>query len=72
MEGHDVCGIYASSHPEILNNRINIRQNTEEVVQNFPKYTFLDERLKTFEDWPQGMPVKPEILAASGFYYTGK
>ncbi|XP_078586108.1 baculoviral IAP repeat-containing protein 7-A-like [Branchiostoma floridae x Branchiostoma japonicum] len=29
-------------------------------------------RLKTFEDWPQSAPVKPEDLAAAGLFYTGK
>ncbi|KAI8489823.1 Baculoviral IAP repeat-containing protein 2 [Branchiostoma belcheri] len=29
-------------------------------------------RLQTFVDWPQSTPVKPEHLAAAGFFYTGR
>ncbi|XP_035697595.1 inhibitor of apoptosis protein-like [Branchiostoma floridae] len=30
------------------------------------------KRLETFADWPQPSPVKPDDLAAAGFFYTGK
>ena len=29
-------------------------------------------RLASFVNWPQGTPVRPEDLAAAGFYYTGR
>lgn len=34
---------------------------------------FRDEavRLNSFSGWPQGAPVRPEELAATGFFYTG-
>jgi len=29
-------------------------------------------RLATFSDWPKDVPIRPQILARCGFYYTGR
>lgn len=35
-----------------------------------PKYSTLDARVRTFENWPIPQIQKPEILAEAGFYFT--
>ena len=44
----------------------------EHRLPNNPMYALEHKRLATFEDWPPGMPIKPEILAGAGFFYLGK
>ena len=44
----------------------------EHRLPNHPMYALEHKRLATFEDWPPGMPIKPEILAGAGFFYLGK
>ena len=44
----------------------------EHRLPNHPMYALEHKRLSTFEDWPPGMPIKPEILAEAGFFYLGK
>lgn len=35
-----------------------------------PKYSTLDARIRTFDDWPIPQIQKPEVLAEAGFYFT--
>ncbi|XP_077293435.1 putative inhibitor of apoptosis [Arctopsyche grandis] len=35
------------------------------------KYANFHDRMKTFEDWPVSLPVKPVDLAKAGFFYKG-
>lgn len=39
-----------------------------------PRFASLKDRLQSFDDdqWPSKCPIKPEDLAAAGFYYYGK
>lgn len=43
-------------------------QQIQEPVK--PKYSTLDARVRTFEDWPIPQIQKPEVLAEAGFYFT--
>jgi baculoviral IAP repeat-containing protein 7/8 len=36
------------------------------------KFSLESERLKSFENWPNTIPQKPEKLSDAGFYYTGR
>ncbi|XP_058123219.1 death-associated inhibitor of apoptosis 1-like [Anopheles coustani] len=42
------------------------------VRAKYPSYVQLEQRLKTFNDWPIALPQKPEQLVEAGFFYTGK
>lgn len=35
-----------------------------------PKYSTLDARIRTYDDWPIPQIQKPEVLAEAGFYFT--
>lgn len=37
-----------------------------------PQYALVEERLRTFKDWPVSIKQRPEELAPAGFYYSGK
>jgi hypothetical protein len=37
-----------------------------------PMRMTLDSRIRTYKDWPRGLPQKPADLAEAGLYYTGK
>ena len=39
---------------------------------NHTEYAHEENRLKSFRDWPPGMPIKADVLARAGFYYLGK
>ena len=43
------------------------RKNSE-----FPCFANSEVRLRSFDTWPIGMPVKPKTLCDAGFYYTGR
>lgn len=36
-----------------------------------PQYVTKESRMKTFENWPKTLPIKPPALVDAGFYYTG-
>ena len=38
----------------------------------YPNYSHIEDRLQTFEHWPTDTGHTPEVMAATGFYYTGK
>ena len=68
MEGRDECGIYVDSspfHPHTNRNQI-YSGNT------LPNYNDESVRLKSFENWPSSLPIKPKELIENGFYYNGK
>lgn len=49
------------------------RVKMERIKQpEFPGYERFDNRLKTFETWPQSSTQAPTRLAEAGFYYTQK
>uniref|UniRef100_W5MCF6 RING-type E3 ubiquitin transferase n=1 Tax=Lepisosteus oculatus TaxID=7918 RepID=W5MCF6_LEPOC len=37
----------------------------------YPEMEAEDSRLTTFQNWPTGASVQPEVLARAGFFYTG-
>jgi hypothetical protein len=39
-------------------------------VYIFPEYTFYEDRLKTYTNWPKQMIPNKHSLAKAGFYYT--
>ncbi|KAL5289243.1 BIRC2 family protein [Megaselia abdita] len=43
-------------------------QQIQEPVK--PKYSTLDARVRTFDEWPIPQIQKPEVLAEAGFYFT--
>jgi hypothetical protein len=36
----------------------------------YPRYASLEERLRSFENWPAGIAVSPEALTDAGFFYS--
>jgi len=36
-----------------------------------PEYATTDRRLRSFENWPISMQIKPDVLSIAGFFYTG-
>lgn len=49
---------------------INIGDRISEAY--FPEYAFLDERLKSFDTWPEWAKVSKDPLCAAGFFYSKK
>lgn len=39
---------------------------------SYPEYRLASERLKTFHLWPVSIELRPDDLAAAGFFYTGQ
>ncbi len=37
-----------------------------------PKHSTLENRLRTFRDWPPALKQQPQELAEAGFFYIGK
>ena len=37
----------------------------------FPDYNTVENRMKSFTNWPPSMPFKPSVMAEAGFFYTG-
>ncbi|XP_059479670.1 E3 ubiquitin-protein ligase XIAP-like [Neocloeon triangulifer] len=57
-----------SENPLVTAHDLNIHDYTS---PKHPEKIFKSERLKTFKNWPKGLSQTPEVLANSGFYYTG-
>jgi hypothetical protein len=68
MEGHDVCGNIEFDSVAILRSNIS-GPDSRRPGQDYRK---LEDRMKSFNFWPPGMPVESKDLAEAGLYYTGK
>ena len=38
----------------------------------YPEFAFTHKRQASFETWPSYLPIKPDTLVESGFYYSGE
>jgi len=76
--GFDTCGKYGiqlrpNSFPESeAPERDLLKLTTPKDPPAHIKYSTLESRLATYEDWPVAMKQKPAELAEAGFYYMGK
>lgn len=68
MEGHDVCGNIEFDSVAILRSNIS-GPDSRRLGQDYRK---LEDRMKSFNFWPPGMPVESKDLAEAGLYYTGR
>lgn len=41
------------------------------VACNFPHYSTFEDRMKSFDNWPKSMKIKPKALSEAGFFYLG-
>ncbi|TRZ01180.1 hypothetical protein DNTS_011051 [Danionella cerebrum] len=73
--GRMFCGVGAGAHlnPPVWMKRSRMR---EEDGEHEPRARLgmrsEEERLQTYQDWPEDAPVRPAELARAGFYYLGE
>lgn len=61
IRGYDICG--NSDLLDVNFDGLPARQGT---------YDKLEDRIKSFNTWPNGVPIQPLTLAEAGLYYSGK
>ncbi|KAF2897200.1 hypothetical protein ILUMI_08974 [Ignelater luminosus] len=78
MDNKKYCGIEIrpNSFPEWgpmnLNSKLHRKLDQSKQGPRYSEYKCLENRLKSFREWPQSIKQTSEKLAAAGFYYNGK
>lgn len=83
-QGYDTCGRYGveirpNSVPERGEGSLGDQTASLEKLgihksrgPSFPKYSTIEARLRSYENWPLSIKQRPDKLSEAGFYYTGK
>lgn len=61
IRGYDVCG-----NSELLD------VNFDVLPASQGSYDTLEDRLESYRQWPNGVPIQPLTLAEAGLYYSGR